>query len=63
MNITTQIKASWIELTIKEGSAEISYDIWRDELIDIKTQLENVIEDINYMIDKLEIQGGNNEQQ
>lgn len=59
MNITTQIKASWIELTIKEGSAEISYDIWRDELIDIKTQLENVIEDINYMIDKLEIQGGN----
>lgn len=58
MNITTQIKASWIELTIKEGSAEISYDIWRDELIDIKTQLENVIEDINYMIDKLEIQGG-----
>lgn len=63
MNITTQSKTSWIKLTIKEGSAEISYDIWRDELIDIKTQLENVIEDINYMIDKLEIQGGNNEQQ
>lgn len=61
MIITTKIKASWIELTIKEGSAEISYDIWRDELIDIKTQLENVIEDINFMIDKLEIQGGNNE--
>lgn len=61
MIITTQIKASWIELTIKEGSAEISYDIWKGELIDIKTQLENVIEDINFMIDKLEIQGGNNE--
>lgn len=59
MNITTQIKASWIKLTIQEGSAEISYDIWRDELIDIKTQLENVIEDINVMIDKLQIQGGN----
>lgn len=61
MIITTKINASWFELTIKEGSAEISYDIWRDELIDIKIQLENVIEDINFMIYKLETQGGNNE--
>ena len=40
MIITTTIKPSWIELTIEEGSAKINYDIWRDELVEMKEQLK-----------------------
>lgn len=58
MIITTEIKPRWVELTIEEGSAKINYDIWANELIDFKKQLENVIQDIDFMIEKLEIEGG-----
>lgn len=54
LEIKTHIKNRWIELTITEGNTTITYDIWKGELEDIKAHLENAIEDINYMIQKLE---------
>lgn len=54
MEIKTQIKSSWIELTIIEGATTINCDIWPNKLEETKAMLENVIDDINYMIEKFE---------
>lgn len=54
LEIKTQIKHRWVELTITEGNTTITYDIWKGELEDVKSIMENAIEDINYMIEKLE---------
>jgi len=61
MKITTRVKSSWVELTIENSSATINYDIWKNELVEVKAMLENAIDDINHMIK--ETQEGNNEQQ
>jgi hypothetical protein len=60
MNITTRVKNSWVELTIEDGNLIINYNIWRNDLVEIKEMLENAIDDINYMIEL--DKGGNNEQ-
>ncbi len=53
MNITTRVKNSWVELTIEDGNLIINYNIWRNDLVEIKEMLENAIDDINYMIEKI----------
>jgi hypothetical protein len=52
MKITTRIKSSWVELIIEDGSATINYDIWKNELVEVKAMLENAIDDIDHMIEK-----------
>ena len=54
LEIKTRIKHIWVELTITEGSTTITYDICKGELEDVKAIMQNAIEDINYMIEKLE---------
>ena len=54
MNITTRVKDSWVELTIEDGNLIINYNIWRNDLVEIKEMLENAIDDINYMIEKIQ---------
>ena len=53
MEIKSQIKSKWIELTIIESNTKITFDIWENELEGTKAILENVIQDIDYMIEKL----------
>lgn len=53
MEIKSQIKSKWIELTIIEGNTKMTIDIWKNELESAKAILENVIQDIDYMIEKL----------
>jgi hypothetical protein len=52
MNITTRVKNSWVELTIEDGNLIINYNIWRNDLVEIKEMLENAIDDIDHMIEK-----------
>ena len=52
MNITTRLKSSWVELIIEDGSTTINYDIWKNELVEVKAMLENAIDDIDHMIEK-----------
>jgi hypothetical protein len=52
MNITTRVKSSWVELIIEDGSTTINYDIWKNELVEVKAMLENAIDDIDHMIKK-----------
>jgi hypothetical protein len=52
MKITTRVRRSWVELIIEDGSATINCDIWKNELVEVKTMLENAIDDIDHMIEK-----------
>jgi hypothetical protein len=54
MKITTRVRSSWIELIIEDGSATINYDIWKNELVEVKAMLENAIDDIDHMIEKIQ---------
>jgi hypothetical protein len=54
MNITTRVRSSWVELIIEDGSATINCDIWKNELVEVKAMLENAIDDIDHMIEKIQ---------
>jgi hypothetical protein len=54
MKITTRVRSSWIELIIEDGSATINCDIWKNELVEVKAMLENAIDDIDHMIEKIQ---------
>jgi len=59
MNITTRVKDKWIELSIQNGSTTIEVDLWKEELNNVKDQLEEALDDVNFMIDKLSKQQDN----
>jgi hypothetical protein len=52
MEITTKVKHNWVEITIIDGNTIIEYDIWKNELAEIKTMLQDAIDDIDHFIDK-----------
>ena len=54
MNITTRVRSTWVELIIEDGSATINCDIWKNELVEVKAMLENAIDDIDHMIEKIQ---------
>ena len=53
MNITTRVKDKWIELSIQDGSTTIEVDLWKEELNNVKDQLEEALDDVNFMINKI----------
>jgi DNA polymerase III alpha subunit len=59
MNITTRVKDKWIKLSIQDGSTTIEVDLWKEELNEVKDQLEEALYDVNFMIDKLSKQQDN----
>jgi chaperonin cofactor prefoldin len=59
MNITTRKKDKWIELSIQDGSTTIEVALWKEELNNVKDQLEEALDDVNFMIDKLSKQQDN----
>lgn len=61
MEITTRVKYKWLELSIQDGSTTIEVDLWKDDLNKVKDQLEEALDDVNFMIDKLSNQQEGNE--
>lgn len=60
MIITSKTKPKWVEVTVEDSNTIIKHLVWKEDLKGFKAQLENVIGDIDFMIEKLD-EGGQDE--
>lgn len=54
MNIKSNARHNVVEIIITDSSTTINYDVWRNEAEQIKQQLQSVIDDIDWLIEKTE---------